>query len=131
TGRAAPRSRSPNRSRHPGGRAVSAPGARGVPARTAPVHLVLGDDARFRADATKALIADLLGDDDASLALEEFSLAARADAAEGDASPSGDGPPIVDRALSSASTPPFGTERRVIVIRDVGAMSADDAEAVA
>jgi DNA polymerase-3 subunit delta len=96
-----------------------------------PVHLVVGDDPRFRADATKALVADLLGDDDPSLALEEFTLAARTDAGEGDAAPSGDGPPVVDRALSSASTPPFGTERRVIVIRDVGAMNAADGEAVA
>ena len=110
---------------------MSAPGARGVPASTAPVHLVLGDDARFRADATKALIAELLGDDDPSLALEEFSLTPRADAGDGDATPAGEGPPLVDRALSSASTPPFGTERRVIVIREVGAMSAADADAVA
>lgn len=101
----------------------------------APVHLVVGDDARFRADATKALIAELLGADDPSLALEEFSLAARAEAAgsdgDGGAAPPAEGPPVVDRALSSASTPPFGTERRVIVIRDVGAMSAADADAVA
>ena len=99
-----------------------------------PVHLVSGDDARFRADATKALIAELLGEDDASLALEEFSLATKGDAAgggEGDSPSAGDGPPIVDRALSSASTPPFGTERRVIVIREAGAMSAADADAVA
>ena len=34
-------------------------------------------------------------------------------------------------ALGSASTPPFGTERRVIVIREVGALGAADAEAVA
>ena len=97
----------------------------------APVHLVVGDDARFRADATRALIAELLGDDDPSLALEEFSLAGRADGGEADGSPAGDGPPVVDRALSSASTPPFGTERRVIVIREVGAMSTADADAVA
>ena len=96
-----------------------------------PVHLVVGDDARFRADATKALIAELLGGDDPSLAVEEFSLAARADTGDGDGAPAADGPPIVDRALSSASTPPFGTERRVIVIREVGGMSAGDADAVA
>ena len=104
-----------------------------------PVHLVLGDDPRFRADATKALIAELLGADDPSLALEEFSLAARGDAradaggADGDAAaaPPADGPPLVERALSSASTPPFGTEGRVIVIREAGAMSSADADAVA
>ncbi|HKY75635.1 MAG TPA: hypothetical protein VJS45_05830, partial [Acidimicrobiia bacterium] len=95
-----------------------------------PVHLVVGDDPRFRADATKALIAELLGSDDASLALEEFSLAPRSETGEADAAV-GDGPPIVAGALSSASTPPFGTDRRVIVIREVGAMGASDAEAVA
>ena len=110
---------------------MTAPRARGVPDSAAAVHLVLGDDARFRADATKALIAELLGDDDPSLALEEFSLAARSDSGEGDTAPSGDGPPIVATALGSASTPPFGTERRVIVLREVGGMSAADAEAVA
>jgi DNA polymerase III subunit delta len=98
---------------------------------TPPVHLVLGDDARFRADATKALIAELLGADDPSLALEEFSLAPRADSADPDAAAAGDGPPVVAAALGSASTPPFGTERRVIVIRDAGAMGAADADAIA
>jgi DNA polymerase-3 subunit delta len=94
------------------------------------VHLVVGDDQRFRADAAKALIGELLGDDDPSLALEEFSLAPRSDAGDGDTAVA-DGPPIVSSALGSASTPPFGTERRVIVIREVGAMSSADADAVA
>ena len=62
---------------------------RGVPheRRAAASTWSSGDDARFRADATKALIAELLGDDDPSLALEEFSLAPRSDAADGDAVP--------------------------------------------
>jgi DNA polymerase-3 subunit delta len=98
---------------------------------TPPVHLVVGDDPRFRADATKALIAELLGADDPSLALEEFSLAPRTDSGDADAAPAVEGPPIVNAALGSASTPPFGTERRVIVIREVGAMLAADADAVA
>jgi DNA polymerase III subunit delta len=99
--------------------------------KTPPVHLVLGDDPRFRADATKALITELLGADDPSLALEEFSLAPRADSGDPDGASAADGPPIVAAAMGSASTPPFGTERRVIVIREVGAMGAADAEAVA
>jgi DNA polymerase III subunit delta len=99
--------------------------------KAAAVHLVTGEDARFRADATKALIAELLGGDDPSLALEEFSLAPRADTGDADTTPAADGPPIVATALGSASTPPFGTERRVIVIREVGAMGAADADAVA
>ena len=96
-----------------------------------PVHLVVGDDARLRSDAARALVAELLGDDDPTLALEEFTLAGRADGADAESAPGADGPPVVDRALSSASTPPFGTERRVIVIREAGAMSAADADAVA
>src|SRR5207244_11116436 len=84
-----------------------------------------------RPHATKGRAAERLGTADPGRALEEFSLAARADGGEGDAAPAGDGPPIVDRALSSASTPPFGTERRIIVIREVGAMGAADADAVA
>ena len=101
------------------------------PSGLPPVHLVLGEDVRFRADATRALIAELLGGDDPSLALEEFSLVSRTEVGEGDAAAPGDGPPIVAAALGSASTPPFGTERRVIVIREAGAMSAADADAVA
>jgi len=99
--------RTPQSDATPGARggAVSTPGARAVPVNTGPVHLVSGTTARFRADATKALVVELLGNDDPSLALEEFSLAARADGGEGDAAPAGDGPSIVDRALSSASTP--------------------------
>jgi hypothetical protein len=96
-----------------------------------PVHLVVGEDPRFRADATKALIAELLGADDPSLALEEFSLAPRADSASESDDAGADGPPVVAAALGSASTPPWGTERRVIVIREVGAMGAADADAVA
>jgi DNA polymerase III subunit delta len=95
-----------------------------------PVHLVVGDDPRFRSDATKALIAELLGSDDPSLALEEFSLAPRTDSGDTD-SAAADGPPVVAAAVGSASTPPFGTDRRVIVIREVGAMTAADADAVA
>ena len=45
---------------------------------TAPVHLVVGEDPVLRSDAVKALIRQLLGDDDPSLALEEFTLAAKA-----------------------------------------------------
>ena len=71
--------------------------------QTPPVHLVLGDDPRFRADAIKALIAELLGADDPSLALEEFSLVPRGDTGEGDAAQAADGPPIVSTALGSAS----------------------------
>jgi DNA polymerase-3 subunit delta len=38
---------------------------------------------------------------------------------------------VLAAALSAASTPPFGTSRRVIVLREIGALGAADAEALA
>jgi DNA polymerase III subunit delta len=101
---------------------------------TPPVHLVLGDDQRLRADVLRALVVELVGDDDPSLALEEFMLAPRSDEPDDGAAaspPPDTRPPVVAAALNAAATPPFGTERRVIVIREAGAMGAADAEAVA
>jgi DNA polymerase-3 subunit delta len=99
---------------------------------TAPVHLVLGDDPTLRSDLVRALVAELVGADDPSLAVEEFTLAGRADdgPGEGDTGVPNGRPPVIAAALGAASTPPFGTERRVIVVRDVGALGATDTEAV-
>ena len=69
-----------------------------------PVHLVVGDDARLRSDAARALVAELLGDDDPTLALEEFTLAGRADGADAESAPGADGPPVVDRARSPSAS---------------------------
>jgi DNA polymerase III subunit delta len=99
---------------------------------TVPVHLVLGDDPTLRSGVVRALVTELVGADDPSLAVEEFTLAGRPDdgAGEGDAGPPTGRPPVVAAALGAASTPPFGTERRVIVLREVGALGATDAEAL-
>ena len=99
---------------------------------TAPVHLVLGDDPTLRSDVVRALITELVGADDPSLALEDFALAGRADdgAGEGDTGTSDGRPSVIATALGAASTPPFGTERRVIVLREVGALGAADTDAV-
>lgn len=96
----------------------------------APVHLVHGDDPILRADAVRALIAELLGADDPSLALEEFTLAAKG-GGEGEATEETDTGSMVAAALLSAATPPFGTDRRVIVIREVGALVSADVAALA
>jgi DNA polymerase-3 subunit delta len=91
-----------------------------------PVYLVSGDDPVFRAEALRELVARLLGDDDPSLAVEEFDLGARAD--ESDEAGAGE---AVARALGAAVTPPFGTERRIVVLREAGVLGAADAEALA
>ncbi len=97
----------------------------------APAYLVAGDDPTLRAEAVRRLLPDLLGDDDPSLALEDFTLGGRP--GEGDAGDESteNRPPVLAAALSAASTPPFGTARRVIVLREIGALGAADAEALA
>lgn len=99
--------------------------------KAAPAYLVAGDDPTLRAEALRRLLPELLGDDDPSLALEDVTLAGRP--GEGDAGEeAGEGrPPLLATALSAASTPPFGTSRRVVVLREVGALGAADADALA
>lgn len=92
-----------------------------------PAYLVLGEDPTLRGDTVRALVAELVGGDDATLAVEDFTLPEKADEAlAGDARL-----PVLAAALNAASTPPFGTERRVIVVREVGLLTPADAEAVA
>ncbi len=95
------------------------------------VFLILGDDPTLRGEALRTLVAELLGDDDASLALEDFTLAKAGDAKGPDDSDGGDSRgPVLAAALNAASTPPFGTDRRVVVLRDVGLLTTAEAEAV-
>lgn len=74
------------------------------------VWLVDGDDPTLLAEARKALVDELVGDADRSLAVEEHSgeevdLGAVADACQ---------------------TPPFLAERRVVVVGDIGRWSSDE-----
>lgn len=79
---------------------MSAPG--GLPA-----YLVKGDDPALRAEAVRALLDELVGDGDRSLMVEEFDV-------PGDL-------PDTSAAVDAARTPPFLTERRIVVVRDVSA----------
>lgn len=78
-----------------------------------PAYLVRGDDPTLRADAVRALVAELVGEDDATLAVEDH-----------DAPDDGSTGPIAD----AASTPPFLTARRVVVARDVSSYSTEALE---
>ncbi len=80
---------------------------------TAPVHLVRGDDESLVRDAVRALVDELVGDGDRSLVVEEL---------DGDDYELG---ALVD----AAQTPPFLTDRRVVVGRDVHRFSTNDAVA--
>lgn len=76
-------------------------------------YLVKGDDPVLRSDAVRGLVAELVGDGDAGLVVEEI-------AADGD-SPEATAIAVAD----AAQTPPFLTDRRVVVARDVSVWSTD------
>lgn len=69
-----------------------------------PVYLVRANDAALRNEALQALVHELVGDGDAGLMVEDFDY-------NEDVDPGA----IVD----AARTPPFLTDRRVVVARDV------------
>ncbi|MGH9272269.1 MAG: DNA polymerase III subunit delta [Ilumatobacteraceae bacterium] len=73
------------------------------------VHLLTGDDEALLRAAVTDLVHELIGDADRSLAVDEF---------DGDEYDLG---AVVD----AARTPPFLTESRVVVARDVGRFTAD------
>lgn len=83
------------------------------------VHLVTGDG-RGRDDKVAELVDEMVGPDDRSLAVEEIPLPDK-DATSEDRRQAAAG------AAGAASSPPFGTRVRVVVVRDVGVLSADEA----
>src|SRR5688500_11036639 len=80
-----------------------------------PVYLVQGDDPTLRWDEVRRLVTTLAGDQDAAMTVEEIG---------GDDADVG---PLLDACL----TPPFFTDRRVVVARDVGRFTGDAAERIA
>jgi DNA polymerase-3 subunit delta len=74
-------------------------------------YLVRGDDPALRSQAMLALLDELVGDADRALVLEEHA-------------PDGDDPDTA-AAADAAATPPFLTDRRVVVVRDVGAYGGE------
>lgn len=86
--------------------------------RAAPVFLVKAGDPVLVGDAVVRLVDQLVGDEDRSLMVEELD-ASRWDTDGGDRTVA----PLVD----AAQTPPFLTDRRIVVGRQLGAFTkADD-----
>jgi DNA polymerase-3 subunit delta len=95
-----------------------------------PAWLVKGSDELLRERALDALVAELLGDDDRSLALEEIAVPGRA-SDDSDAPGGAEGREhAVAAVLNAAGSPPFMTRRRIVVVRDVGGFTAADAEPI-
>jgi len=79
---------------------------------TAPVHLLRGEDPSLVRDAVRALVDALVGDGDAGLLVEDL-----------------DGDYELGALVDAAQTPPFLSDRRIVIGRDAGRFSS--AEAVA
>ncbi|HVM10190.1 MAG TPA: DNA polymerase III subunit delta [Acidimicrobiales bacterium] len=78
-----------------------------------PVYLVRGDDPTLLSDAVRELLGELVGDDDHSLAVEDITLQ------QGDEQ-------RVAALLDACLTPPFLTDRRIVVARNAGLLTADE-----
>lgn len=73
------------------------------------VHLIHGSDAVLVSEQTSQIVRQLVGEQDRALVLEEFS-----------------GDFVMAGVTEAAQTPPFFTDRRVIVLRRDQALTADD-----
>lgn len=78
-----------------------------------PVYLVKGDDPILLGEAVRTLTATLVSDDDAGLAVEEIDLEAHDDHGVG-------------ALLDACLTPPFLTDRRIVIARPAGILNAED-----
>lgn len=92
-------------------------------------HLVKGSDPILRSDAAEQVVAHLLGSEDRTLALEEITVPPKG-SGEGEGGGSDARVAAVSLALNGASTPPFMTECRVVVVRDVGLLTAVEVEPI-
>lgn len=89
-------------------------------------HLVRGGDPILRDDAVRALVDELLAGEDRTLAVEEFVVPGRT-ATEGELSGAEARIATVDGVLNAACTLPFMTAQRVVVVRDIGNLTKDEA----
>ncbi len=87
------------------------------------VHLVKGEDPDARVRALQTLVAELVGDDDRSLAVEEHTVPGRDGTVE-------ERTQVAAAVATAAASPPFGTAVRIVVLRDVGALTTEDASPV-
>lgn len=85
--------------------------APGTPAEPLAAYLVRGGDAVLRGEAVRALVRDLVGDADPTLLVEEHE----AGLDEGD----------LAALVDAARTPPFLTDRRIVIGREISSASSE------
>jgi DNA polymerase-3 subunit delta len=95
------------------------------------VYLVKGGDPILRDREVARLLDELVGDEDRTLLVEEYTVPAKAGAAQSagdDEAPAEDvagAAPIVSAVVNAAQSPPFMTSKRIVVVRDYEALPAD------
>ncbi len=84
------------------------------------VVAVVGNDPSVVNDAVHELISELLEGIDPAIALEDFTVGTD-NSDDGSSS-------VISRVLDALNTPPFLVERRLVVLREVGSLNAEDTE---
>jgi DNA polymerase-3 subunit delta len=90
------------------------------------LHYVRGNDPVLRDAALDELVRELLGDDDRTLALEDLEIPGRT-SSEGELGGAEARLAVVDAVLNAVCTLPFMSERRVVVVREVGNLTKEEA----
>lgn len=92
------------------------------------VYLVKGSDPVLRDREVIHLLGELLGSEDRTLVVEEYTVPPRAAGVTDDdesAEDTGGAAPIVTAVVNAAQSPPFMTAKRIVVVRDYEALPAD------
>ncbi len=90
------------------------------------VYLVKGIDPLLRDREVAQLLATIVGDDDRTLCVEEYTVPGKP--AKDDDAPTEDvsgAAPIVSAIVNAAQSPPFMTAKRIVVVRDYEALPTD------
>jgi DNA polymerase III subunit delta len=96
-------------------------------------YLVKAGDPVLRSRTVAALLDDLVGDEDRTLVVEDFTVPSKTRAgADEDAPPADDGSRlgVVAAIVNAAQSPPFMTSQRIVVVRDFEQLNADEAATV-
>jgi DNA polymerase-3 subunit delta len=98
-------------------------------------YVVKAGDPVLRSRAVADLLDELVGDEDRTLVVEDFTVPSktRAGAADEDAAPADDGSrtAVVAAVVNAAQCPPFMTSKRIVVVRDYEQLNAEEAGTVA
>ncbi len=92
-------------------------------------YLVKASDPVLRSRAAQTLVDDLVGDEDRTLVVEEFTVPSKTrGGGDDEAPPTDEGArvPVVSAIVNAAESPPFMTSKRIVVVRDFEQLTADE-----